>query len=63
MTISGILIRVRTEEIRLMTFDLTLVLSEGPPNAGSCCVEPQPILARKRSSERMAIALTSNTET
>lgn len=79
-----LLISVRTDAIKLMTFDLTLVLSAGPPNAGSCCTDPQPtvdfslvariripvcvfrecvLLARKRSSERMAIALTSNTET
>jgi hypothetical protein len=37
-----LLIKVRTDAIRLMTFDLTLVLSAGPPNAGSCCTDPQP---------------------
>lgn len=37
-----LLIKVRTDAIRLMTFDLTLVLSAGPPNADSCCTDPQP---------------------
>lgn len=37
-----LLIKVRTDAIRLMTFDLTLVLSGGPPKAGSCCTDPQP---------------------
>jgi hypothetical protein len=37
-----LLIKVRTEAIKLMTLALMLVLSAGPPNAGSTCVDPQP---------------------
>ena len=62
-----LLISVRTDAIRLMTFDLTLVLSAGPPNAGSCCTDPQPtvrvlLVARTRISSCVQGMRTSGEE-
>jgi hypothetical protein len=51
-----------------MTFDLTLVLSAGPPNADSCCTDPQPtarilLVARTRISVLVQGLRTSGEET
>lgn len=37
-----LLMSVRTELMRLIVLDFTLVLSCRPPKAGSCCEEPHP---------------------
>ena len=44
LRVSILLIRVRTELIKLIIFAFTLVLSCIPPNAGSCCEDPHPTL-------------------
>lgn len=56
---------VRTELMRFIIFDFMLVLSWAPaPKAGSGEeVDAIPIRARKRSSERIAMAFTRRTET
>lgn len=65
--ISGILISVRTLLIRLIILLLMLwSLPPGcwPPKEGSEAEElPQPMRARKRSSERTAMALTRRMDT
>ncbi|KAE9381832.1 hypothetical protein N431DRAFT_425422 [Stipitochalara longipes BDJ] len=60
---SGILIRVRTLVIKLIS--LLFMLASPPllaPNAGSETVFDQPTRARNRSSDKIATAFTSNTE-
>lgn len=60
-----LLINVLTELIKFIILLLTLASWPGPPpNEGSdCWEEPQPMRARKRSSERIAMAFTRRTET
>lgn len=60
MNISGILISVRTEETKFIKRALILASSRAPPNPGSKAFV-QPILARNRSSESIAMALIRRT--
>lgn len=60
-----LLINVRTLAIRFIIFDFTLASPATPvPKAGSDGAdEDQPMRARKRSSERMAMAFVTRTMT
>lgn len=64
IAIRGIRITVLTLAIRFTDLALMLVPSYAPPKPGSdACVRPQPIRARKRSSERIETALRRRTIT
>lgn len=58
-----LLMSVRTLETNCTRRAFMLASSRGAPKPGSAAVEVQPMRARKRSSERMAIALMRRTDT
>lgn len=58
-----LLINVRTLETNCTSLAFILASSRAPPKPGSAADDVQPMRARKRSSERIAIAFMRRTDT